>query len=174
MNNKIPYGVITFKQKDDTLDFGRYIRKFSHEVKDHFQSDDKFYEDYIGGLVFVIMPINEDYLKNTYPYIKKGCKQIKLLHVEKADDFEGSDSILDNILHKLDNAEFIIVDLTDERPNVYFELGYVYNIHHPRQKLLLIAKDKTKLHFDILHDKTKFYKDPIEIPEIIKEAWDKT
>jgi len=49
-------------------------------------------------------------------------------------------------LESIRKAEFVIVDLTEERPNVFFEAGYAHGIG----KLpIYIARDGTDIHFDV-------------------------
>ena len=50
------------------------------------------------------------------------------------------------IIQSIDRAEFVICDLTHDRPNVYFEAGYA----HGRGKVpIYVARKGTRIHFDV-------------------------
>ena len=57
----------------------------------------------------------------------------------------------------IERAEFLIVDLTDEKPNVYYEFGYAHGVGNDECDILLVAKNGTKLHFDIAPLRVRFY-----------------
>jgi hypothetical protein len=57
--------------------------------------------------------------------------------------------IIDEIKKLILESEFIIVDLTHERPNVYYELGYAHGVGNQAADVLLIAREGAKVHFDI-------------------------
>jgi hypothetical protein len=71
----------------------------------------------------------------------------RLRHVaQRIDEDESSERITDRILESIRKAEFVIVDLTEERPNVFFEAGYA----HGFGKLpIYIARHGTKIHFNV-------------------------
>lgn len=119
------------------------------------------------GLVFVIMSFDE---KNddTYSAIKDECRKIKLRAV-RVDEVAGSGLILRKITDYIENAEFLIVDLTDEKPNVYYELGYAHGVGNEDYDILLVAKEGTKLHFDIVPLAVHFYSSTEHLRRIINE-----
>jgi nucleoside 2-deoxyribosyltransferase len=43
---------------------------------------------------------------------------------ERVDGVESNDRITERVLASIRKAEFVIVDLTKVRPNVFFEVGY--------------------------------------------------
>ena len=45
-------------------------------------------------------------------------------------------------------------DLTEERPNVYYELGLAHGLTKP---VICVAREGTKLHFDVYGLKTLFF-----------------
>ena len=51
-----------------------------------------------------------------------------------------------------------ICDLTGERPNVYYELGYAHGVGNESSDILLIAKEGTNIHFDIASFRVNFYR----------------
>ena len=75
------------------------------------------------NLVFVIMPFSDD-MESVYQAIQDECSTVGLI-TRRADDVPGSAIVLRDITEAIEEAEFLIVDLTHERPNVYYELGSV-------------------------------------------------
>ena len=58
----------------------------------------------------------------------------------------GDYRITDRIIDMIKRAKFIVADLTYERPNVYFELGYARALG---KTVLTTAKQDTEIHFDV-------------------------
>ena len=67
----------------------------------------------------------------------------------------------------IERAEFIICDLTNERPNVYYELGYAHGVGNEGADILLIAKEGTTLHFDIGPLRVQYYSSTEHLRTII-------
>lgn len=119
------------------------------------------------GLVFVIMSFDEKN-NDTYSAIKDECKKLKLIAV-RVDEVGGSGFVLRKIVNYIEDAEFLIVDLTDEKPNVYYELGYAHGAGNEDYDILLVAKEGTKLHFDIAPLAVHFYSSTEHLRKIVNE-----
>lgn len=119
------------------------------------------------GLGFVIMSFEEKN-SDTYLAIKDECKKIRLKAV-RVDEVSGSGLILRSIINYIEKAEFLIVNLTDEKPNVYYELGYAHGVGNEDYDILLVAKEGTKLHFDIAPLAVHFYSSTEHLRRIINE-----
>ena len=62
--------------------------------------------------------------------------------------------MLDKIYHEIETSDFIIADLSDKNPNVFYELGYA----HALGKLcILITKSADNIPFDLKHKRHIVY-----------------
>jgi hypothetical protein len=59
-------------------------------------------------------------------------------------------------------SKYLICDISKERPNVYYELGYAHGIG---KEVILIAKHGTTMHFDIKDYNTIFYRNITELED---------
>jgi hypothetical protein len=73
---------------------------------------------------------------------------------ERVTQENAGDRILPDILERIERAAFVIVDLTDLRPNVFYELGYADGLG---KKVIVTAKDGTDLPFDVKDIPTIFW-----------------
>jgi len=62
--------------------------------------------------------------------------------------------IAQSILNKIEKSNIVIADLSEQNPNVYFELGYALG---KGRKILPVAKKGTDLPFDVKDINTVFY-----------------
>ncbi len=65
----------------------------------------------------------------------------------------------------LSNADFVIVDLSLERPSCYYELGLAEALKRP---VYLIAKAGTDIHQTANRDKAFFFEDFAEFEDIVR------
>jgi hypothetical protein len=108
------------------------------------------------GLVFVIMPFRGQDMTEAYAAIKDECKKLKL-HAKRVDENFGSGLVIREITDLIEQSEFVVCDLTNERPNVYYELGYAHGVGNEAEDILLIAREGTVLHFDIAPLRVQYY-----------------
>lgn len=103
---------------------------------------------------FFLMPFREDF-DEIYGTLKQ-CLNDSGFICNRADEIAGSTPILTKILNEIMKSQYIIVDLTDSNPNVFYELGISHTLKEARNVLLLKQKNY-KVPFDISHLTYKEY-----------------
>jgi hypothetical protein len=140
--------------------------------------------------VFVIMPIQgEKYgeqeqqrifkeyddrfeaIEQAVDAFKASCVAIR---IDKEWPLEG---LVDRIKEEIRRAQFVIADLTDERPSCYYELGHADGLNIPAicvasHDSVLSPGVKTKIHFDV-HRAVHRFSNHEELKEKLTQAYEK-
>lgn len=95
-------------------------------------------------LVFVITAFHAD-LEPVFEGIAAAAESTGLV-AKRVKDVQGDYRITDKIIKMIESARLIVADLSLERPNVYFELGYARGLG---KTVITIAKQGTNIHFDV-------------------------
>lgn len=96
------------------------------------------------NLVFVIMSFSPD-MEPIFEGIASAASALGL-DAKRVKDVEGDYRITDKIIEMIKSARLVVVDLTHEKPNVYFELGYARGLG---KRVVTIARKGSKIHFDV-------------------------
>lgn len=141
-----------------------FVKKFGQKLPSSLYERSRIVEK---GYIFIVMAIKEDDPDNidVHHTIKRVCGEFGL-KADRVDDIQFTGQITEKIQGCIEIAEFIIADLTNERPNVYYEIGYADACGKP---LLLVAKHGTNVHFDIQGKKVLFYKGIYQLESHLKK-----
>ncbi len=119
---------------------------------------------------FVLMAIDDEVpeLEDVFMAIRDTCDGFGIT-AYRANDIEHQDRITDRILEEIRTCEYLIADLSLERPNVYYEIGYAHAIH---KKPILFRRRETKVHFDLSVHNVPPYKNATELKALLKARFE--
>jgi hypothetical protein len=106
-----------------------------------------FQEAIVEGFVFIAMPMGagRPEYDDVHDAIKAAASDCGL-NAERVGDVESNERITDRILESIRKAEFVVADLTDGRPNVFYEAGYAQGLG---KTPVYVARKDTQLEFDL-------------------------
>jgi hypothetical protein len=99
-----------------------------------------------GGGCFVLMPFEES-LQGVYEdHIARVCGSLGI-SVTRGDQIFSVAPIMEDVLEAVATSRYIIADLTNSNPNVFYELG----ICHALGKKVILITQGTDVPFDVRH-----------------------
>ena len=103
--------------------------------------------DYKPNSAFVMMQIDPQTpeLEDLYNAIKDCFTQFGIQAL-RADEIEHEEIITNKIIEKIKSSEFLLADLTGERPSVYYEIGYAHALN---RRVIMYRRSGERLHFDL-------------------------
>jgi hypothetical protein len=81
----------------------------------------------------------------TFAAIESAARRVGMT-AERSKDWKRDFRVTETILEKIESARLVVADLTLERPNVYFELGYARG---KGKTVVTLLKEGSKAHVDV-------------------------
>ena len=117
-------------------------------------------------LCFIIMPFT-DKLNPIYESIIKPVVKDLKLNCLRADEIFTTKPIVEEIWENIKKAGFLIADLTDRNPNVFYELGLAHALN---KNVILLTQDIQDVPFDLRHYRIIVYQDSISGADKLKST----
>jgi nucleoside 2-deoxyribosyltransferase len=94
--------------------------------------------------VFMIMSFKREFV-DVFASCKEICREFKL-EAERTDESTSLERITPRIEKGIRRSAFVIADVSELSPNVFYEIGYAMGLG---KDVIVTAKEGTKLPFDI-------------------------
>jgi len=118
---------------------------------------------------FFICPFGNEEVNHNYEYVIKPLVEKYQYIIQRVDEISHTNLITNEILNAISKSDFIVADLTDERPNCYYEIGFAHALGRP---IIILAKEGTSQHFDIAGYKWNYWKDYKDLKPIFEKELD--
>ena len=102
---------------------------------------------------FVIMPFDQKY-DDLYKIGIKETINSEDLIAYRLDEQIIDEGMLERIYNEIQSADFLIADLTERNPNVFYELGYAHGIG---KRTILLTQNADNIPFDLKHKRHIVY-----------------
>lgn len=122
---------------------------------------------------FVAMPFGKSMrdkrrFDTIYMQIQGACSSLGVA-TQRANSNVSANSIIQHIYDLMFEADLMIFDLTDNRPNVYYELGVADGMEVPDEVMLLISNARTTVHFDVANRRVHQYRNPAQLQALLSQ-----
>lgn len=163
------YVILNDVSKDEFFSLIRNI------IRNYQDFDNKF----LKPTAFIIMPMpnNRDaaHFLNVKNAIRCGAENVGFCAVRHDDKYLETEVITKSIQNAIEEYTVCIADLTDSRPNCYFELGFAFgkNGAYGIRNTLILTENRNDLHFDVKdlesHEYSYRLNDYSEITKIVSK-----
>lgn len=157
-----PYGMSMIPSIKDMIDQTIGVLEAGPQPAQQ-QANVQIEPDVQKGYAFIAMPIDpsDRKLDDVLDSIKEAARRCGI-HAERVDEPQSNERITDRILESIRKAEYVIVDLTGSRPNVFYEAGYAHGL---KKIPIYVAAKGTPLQFDLKDYPVIFFDSMRELKE---------
>lgn len=118
--------------------------------------------------VFTVMQFGDKHLDSAYiNVVKPLCSEYRLKAI-RVDEIQDSGKINDQILENIASSKIVLVDLTGERPNCYYEAGFA---HALGKNIIFTIRADSKIHFDLSNYRFIQWETELELKMALNERF---
>lgn len=101
-----------------------------------------------AGTCFIAMPFSSEF-DTIFSSIQEALEGPRLNYsYTRTDELIGGGHIIEDILRGIGESEFVIVDVTGQNPNVFYELGIAHMVKNV-DKVILLSQESASIPFDL-------------------------
>jgi hypothetical protein len=116
--------------------------------------------------IFVVMSFSDNpELEDAYDSIKEVCAEVGYSAL-RVDESNKEERIIPMIEQGIRDAAFVIADVTEERPNVYYELGLADGLG---KRKVVTAREGTTVHFDLFDIPILYWRNQKQLKENLRD-----
>lgn len=135
------------------------------EIEKDIQKEKEVVIKKITPIGFIIMPFANDYDDIYHLGIREIINEIGA-SCERADEMKYVGGIIQKIQHSIQSCDFIIAEISEHNPNVYYEVGFAHAINKP---VILLTKNIENTPFDLRSYNHIIYSNIMELRKKLKE-----
>ena len=94
---------------------------------------------------FIVMPFSSEWSNDVHRTLADACRAASVKPVRGDDLFTPTDILVD-IWHSINDADFVIADITGRNPNVLYELGIAHTLAKP---VLIVSRNAADIPIDL-------------------------
>jgi len=154
-----------FRKYDCTKEF---IEEHKDKLIDTPKSDlqRKFAET--TNSVFVIMKFGDALLDSAYEGVIDPIIRSFNLNPIRVDKIQNSGVITDQIIDLISSSQYVLADLSGERPNTYYEAGFAHAIG---KEIIFSIRKNEKIHFDLAGHRFIQWETESELRKLLQERF---
>src|SRR5258706_8380164 len=112
---------------------------------------------------FVIMPFGQSWSPRIYRIIRESVENAGYV-CRRGDEYYGRIVLVD-VWERINEASFVIADLTSENPNVYYELGMAHTLG---KEIIPIIQNGSQVPFDQQPFRVLMYEDSVDGCDLLR------
>ena len=105
------------------------------------------YERHQDPFAFIVMKFGDQELEDAYELVIEPAINACGLKPVRVDKIAVENTINEDIIRLIKTSTLVVADLTGERPNCYYEVGFAHALGRP---VILSIKNREKIHFDLV------------------------
>lgn len=161
-----PFNSEEIKKYDVTHEFIDKAKKIQADAQGSSLLQKAFSQ--IKDQVFVVMKFGDKHLDSAYQNVVKPLCENNGLRAVRVDEIQDSGKITDQILESIAESKFVLVDLTGERPNCYYEAGFA---HALGKNVIFTIRQDSKVHFDLSGYRFIFWETELELKKSLDQRF---